>query len=280
MVVKQKRFKVLAESYNINDPYGPFKTAAESAYIRDAVQGQVPFYVILQAQKKRGESTEPNGLSIETHVFAAMANGAAGIGFWTFDMDSEKDIYTTDRKRWGNLFQLIERGRRFAGFERGKPDVYVLKPRYAAYGGERDVESSLDVFAQLARQGFSAGFILEEQAYRDMVPGDGEVVYVPPSYVDERPEALHALSARGVKTCRHSLVESFVSECIPPHVVHGLCAGAEPGSGVHVLHATQSILLHNTQQKASYADVSLLGGCLRVSLSAGSLVVIDSPPRE
>jgi hypothetical protein len=209
IVVKQKRYKIIAESYNISDPYAAFRTAAESAYLRDAIQGEVPFYIIVQGHKAQWQFTAPNLSQIQSHIFAAVVNGADGIGFWASDMDNKKDIHDISKKRWESLFYLIEKGREFSGYGKIKPDIYVLRPCYSKYVGDAKEESSLDIFAQLYMRGFSPGFILDEQARRNMLPADSKIIYIPSSYRHERPKALHNIIASGFDVFQNDTVDHF-----------------------------------------------------------------------
>jgi hypothetical protein len=276
IVVKQKRYKIIAESYNINDPYAAFRTAAESAYLRDATQGKVPFHIIVQGHKAQWQFTAPNALQIQSHIFASLLNGAEGIGFWASDMDSGKDIYDTDKKRWELLFYLIEKGRQFSTYEKIKPDIYVLRPYYAKYLDDLQEASSMEIFAQLYMQGFSPGFIPDEQARRNMLPSDSKVIYIPPSYRNERPESLHNITTRGFEIFRNDTFDHFKDKynaLISPAFKYSTPSTTER---IYMLLSPKAILLHNPHKKTVTLGMNFMEKNLRVRLSPESLIILDS----
>lgn len=275
IVIKKKKFKIIAPSYNIRSPLGAWKTAAESAYLRDAVQGHVPFHVIVQGHKTEGQRHEPTGSHIESHIFAALVNGASGIGFWATDMDNKKDIYDTNRNRWETLFRLIETGRQYAGLRKIEPDVYVLRPRYTAYVADTQTESSLDIFAELYRGGFFPGFILDEQARMKLLPTGRKVVYIPASRGHERPDALHHLVENGMRISQNDTIEHFmkVHHGLISQSVASLAAGAK--ERIHVLSAPVSLLLCNPGNQSITLSIIFMGTFLQIPMSPESLVFID-----
>lgn len=280
IVIKKKKFKIIAGSYNINNPLGAWRTAAESAYIRDAIQGNVPFYIIVQGHKTQGQLREPGSLQMESHIFAALLNGASGIGFWASDMDSRKDIYYTDRKRWEMLFHLIEKGRQSAGYRKIKPDIYVLRPRYTGYVADSPMESSLDIFARLYMRGFFPGFILDEQAQMKMLPGESKVVYIPSSRGHERSASLHHLAESGMQIYQNGTLEHFMN--INHELISPSFPSVSSGSnqGVHVLPAPESVLLYNPGNKNISVNMLFMGKYLRIPMSPESLVLIDAHSME
>ena len=280
IVIKKKKFKIIAESYNISNPLGAWKTAAESAYIRDAVQGHVPFHIIVQGHKTQGQLHEPGRFQIESHIFAALVNGASGIGFWASDMDSKKDIYDTDRKRWEMLFCLIERGRQYAGYRKIEPDVYVLRPRYTGYVADAPTESSLDIFARLSMRGFFPGFILDEQARMKMLPGSSKVVYIPASRGPERPDALLHLAESGMQIYQNGTLEHFVDvyHAFRSPFFPSVSSGAN--NSIHVLLGPEAVLLYNPEHKSTVLSMLFMGKYLNIFLSPESLILIDAHSME
>jgi hypothetical protein len=276
VVTKQKRFRIIAESYNIGEPYTAFRTAAESAYFRDMLQGKVPFYIIVQGHKALGQYTAPVGSQIQSHIFASLVNGAEGIGFWASDMDRGKDIHDTNKTRWEALFNLIEKGRQFSAYEKIKPDIYVLRPYYSKYLKDFKVESSMDLFARLYMQGFSPGFILDEQARRNMVPADGKVIYVPPSYRNERPEALHNILESGTEVFLNDTFEDFIGQyniLISPSFKS---LSSEVKENICILLSPKAIFLQNQNNITVTVDMIFMEKNIRITLSPKGCIILDS----
>ncbi|MBM4145953.1 MAG: hypothetical protein FJ240_06735 [Nitrospira sp.] len=276
IVTKQKKYKIISESYNINDPYGAFRTAAESAYLRDATQGKVPFYIILQCHKAKWQFTAPNNLQIQSHIFASLVNGAEGIGFWASDMDSGKDIYETNKDRWESLFHLIEKGLQFSAYENIKPDLYVLRPYYTKYLEDLQGESSMEIFSQLYMYGFSPGFILDEQARRNMLPADSKVIYIPSSYRNELPESFQNLKTRGYEVFRNDTFDHFKERynvLISPAIKYSSSISKER---INMLLSPKAILLHNPYKKKVTLDINFMEKNLKITLFPESLIILDS----
>jgi hypothetical protein len=275
IVIKQKRFKIIAESYNIRDPYAAFRTAAESAYFRDAVQGKVPFYIIVQGHKAKWQFAAPNMMQIQNHIFAALVHGAEGIGFWASDMDSRRDIHDINKKRWESLFHLIEKGRQFSTYEKIKPDIYILRPCYTRYLKDSQEETSMAIFAQLYMQGFSPGFITDEQARRNILPADNKVIYIPPSYSSERPESLHNIAARGFEVFQNNTIDYFkdrYAALISPAFNSSPSLSKER---IHILLSPKALLLYNPYRKTVIVGINFMEQNLRVDLLPGSSIILD-----
>ena len=192
IVTRSKKFAIITECYGNKSPYGAYHVASIAGYLRDLTKETVPFYILLQGHKVSGNFAVPTYSQLTAHAFAAITNGASGIGYYSIDQETGKSSYYNDMPRWSGCFETMDMGRQFYQLPEIKPTLYVLKPRYSPYwGSEGGVV--LDTYAALYRIGFAPGFILEEEAGRGNLPDIVSAYYIPESFKYEKQEALAQL---------------------------------------------------------------------------------------
>lgn len=282
IVKKQKKYNIIAESYNINHKYEAFLTGSESAYLRDATNKTVQIFIIHQSHIARGQSYAPKISQIYGHIFASLVNGANGVGFWATDFNTGKDIYYTNRERWELLFDAIEKGRTFSKFEKIIPNIYILKPRYSKYFNDVN-ETSLDAFAELYRKGFFVGFVTGEQAKNGILPQNAKIYYVPAAYKYEQPEALKNIEASGKKIIYNNKFDLFNKEV--SLLVEPMFNNAPSEKDVNVIISPHAVLLPNSLEKVVTIHIRFSNrniykpfseADVKVKMAPDSVIVLDA----
>jgi hypothetical protein len=199
IVTRNKPFSVLVDFYTVGNPWGSDQTAAMGAYLRAATGGKAPYYLNLQVQRT-ADSRPPTPRELEEDVMAALAEGAAGVGYWPIDMDSKKDIFETDPLRWRAVFEAIAAAARYRARQPRQDakssGLYVIKPRYSQFW-EKDDDRSLSALAALRRAGLNPDFLLAEQVLSEPLPPKAGLFYLPETYKYEAPKVLEKLRASG-----------------------------------------------------------------------------------
>jgi hypothetical protein len=289
VINKQKKYKIIVNLYNITNKYGPFITGADTVYLRDVSKGTVPIFIVHQCHIALGESYAPKISQILSDIFASLVNGAEGIGFWPIDSNTKKDVYYTNKERWNALFNIIETGRLYSKYEKIKPNIYILKPRYTKYLTTNVNESSFDTFAGLYTMGFFVGFVLEEEAKKGILPPNANIFYIPLSYKFERPEAIENLKRSGKIIFSASeaqrdfdLFRETTKSLATPMF---MSLNKETGNGINLIVSPEAVLFQNSSDELQSSIVSFLtkdvhktfsGKRIKVSLVPNSVIVVDS----